>query len=543
MPTQWPPLKDPCPLPARATRLPPPASGEPRRFHPPPPSRDYLDFVRRQTRKIFRFGWDKNYESFVDSFAPGLTARAEIGTLGSTLWASDSDVDEYRRAAIHGRLPSFLRGEFILRYKEIPTAGKVRPLGIPCPEYDLLGPLHRTMYSYMGTKDWLMVGPPTPSRIGKVAVGKVHTSIDLVGATDNLSIEVAETILGAALAKAKVVPGQLKVWAFESLRPRLSTGRPRFISHGQMMGTYLSFPLLCLQSYIAALWAAKKSKVRGVLVNGDDTLVSTDLPLGDYPAGFELNRQKTITSSNAVELNSTVFLRNGRGKWEEVSNLRRGATVADYKGMLHMAQACVKAGPRWQAAFVRSGVGRGWKLHPRQLGMSLRIHACWSRGARLRIPAPPSLPVPPKFDDDRFLPIFREPTGDEQVAFRRLLFNSGRRSGAVEFDVKCRKDLWRLLYGSKKGPRQWKPRPAFRSRPFGFFCRYDPGWQPESSDHRARWYTDASYAEWRESVEMEERSRTLRAWANPCSGCQVQLDEGCRRCGVVPDGKEWMRSL
>jgi hypothetical protein len=335
----------------------------------------------------------------------------------------------------------------------------------------------------------------------------------LVGATDNLHIAVADAILGVALAKSVAVPGPIKVRASESLYP-LSRGR--VVTHGQMMGAYLSFPLLCLQSLCAALWAGRGCGVRGVLVNGDDTLISTDTDLGQYPDGFELNSSKTIKSETVVELNSTVFLKKTCGDWKEVKNLRRGASCTDMEGLLHLSGACAKAGAKWQEAFVRSGVGRQWKLTPSQLGLSLRVHACWSRQSRMRVPCPPPLPLRASLPDDRFLTVFSKPRPDEQWAFQNALFNSGRRCGADEPVVfKGKKELWRVLY-----PLRGVPTVASRvqrgSRPFGYFLRYRPDWKPEPSRHRDRWFVDAAYAERCEELEVEERSRLLGSWlSNP----------------------------
>jgi len=199
------------------------------------------------------------------------------------------------------------------------------------------------------------------------------------------------------------------------------------VTHGQMMGTYLSFPLLCLHSYCAALWASRDSELKGVLVNGDDTLMSHDSPMGSYPPGYELNKLKTVVSKDLAELNSTLFIRGCRG-WSEVHHLRRGAEVSDFKGVLHLATACRKAGPLWVDAFIRSRIGRKWRFLPSQLGLPLWQHSCWSRQTRMNR-SHSDLPEPAVLEDSRFVLQRDEPDPVQKYAFHKALFEGGRKVG------------------------------------------------------------------------------------------------------------------
>lgn len=517
--------------------------------HPPPSSFDkwhktatscsnlsspeYLAFARKIARRVFKFGWDFSYRSFCESNAPRASSRYEPRTTGSGEWSSFSNQADYLLATTRGVLPPFLRPDlpedvgsvpvldFRLRYKEIPSAGKCRPMGIPSVEYDILAPLHKAMYQYIAGKDWLMRGPPSSSRIKSTCLGNYNTSVDLTAATDNLPLDVTEAVLCVALAKARHIPGAVKVWACQSLRPSIfHKGWCRgIVSHGQMMGTYLSFPLLCLQSYIAAQWAGRHSQVRGILVNGDDTIISSDFPLGDYPEGFILNDRKTIRAKDTVELNSTTFLRNGRGKWEEVKHLRRGAALADYPGILHLASAAVKAGPAWMDALVKIKWGSRWRLTPLQMGLSLRVHSAWRRQTTVcNVHVP--LPRPPPDIDDRFLTVFEEPCVASQLAFRQLIFNSGRRPLNGELEIKSRKRLWKLMYGVPRVPRPRKVRTTYRlGRRFNSHISYDPNWKPDPSLGRDRWFLSLEHEEFWEERRSEESSRLLATWATSLVEC------------------------
>jgi hypothetical protein len=298
-------------------------------------------------------------------------------------------------------------------------------MGIPTQDWDLLAPLHKTMYQHLSTKEWLMVGPPTASRIASVSEYSFLTSVDLVKATDGLRLDVAEAILGVALSKASTVPGPIRHLAALSLRPFMDGVE---VTHGQMMGTYLSFPLLCLQSYIAARWATRGQKAN-YLVNGDDTFISSDqrfVELGDYPVGMTLNDRKTIRSLNVAELNSTTFIKVGH-RWKEVVNLRRGACPATLEGVRHVATACRKAGDAWVSAFYKARLDYRWRLLPDLHGFSMSNKWAFFRQRRLLASGRYYKDVPRVPAEHRYrLVDKREITEDEQVAFRIDLFENGR---------------------------------------------------------------------------------------------------------------------
>jgi len=251
---------------------------------------------------------------------------------------------------------------------------------------DLLGPLHKCLNSHLSKFDWLLKGPPTPEKIETAVRGhSKFTSVDLVSATDNLPLDVAEAILSTLLARCTKVPGGIRLLAVNSLRPlvRGPWGTYEEVTHGQMMGGYLSFPLLCLQSYLAARWASK-GHAANFLVNGDDTLIASDTFVDQekYPRGFVLNLEKTIHSENTVEINSTVFL-GTKGKWRQVHHLRRGGATADYAGMLHLAAAC-RDRNEWTDAFLRARIGRRWGFLPSQLGLHPESYVAYSVGYAMR---------------------------------------------------------------------------------------------------------------------------------------------------------------
>jgi hypothetical protein len=377
--------------------------------------------------RIFTPGWDRNYHAFVGTHVPNPTARKVKLSRADLLWAGRRG--EFFTATTK---ETDLRPLFEARYKEVPSAGKKRPLLIYDEAVDLLGPLHKMIYSHLRRQEWLLCGPPTEERMKSVLVNEYQTSVDLVSATDGLAHDVASALLDAAFFTSVKIPRSVRSLAHASLSPITvdAAGVHRRVRHGQMMGAYLSFPLLCLQSYCAALWASRFDETARHLVNGDDVVISAsrEITASDYPSGFRLNGDKTVRAKNVAELNSTVFLRRG-GRWREVRHLRRGGAPSTYSGMMHMA-AAVRSNPCWTDAFVRARIGRRWGFLPSQLG--LWTYAAYLRErqlARSRHFTP--LPAVGEPQDETGLIRIRgrDPTPVEAEALRSFIWEHGRRVG------------------------------------------------------------------------------------------------------------------
>jgi len=196
-----------------------------------------------------------------------------------------------------------------------------------------------------------------------------------------------------------------------------------------MMGSYLSFPLLSLHSYLAALWALG-GREGTILVNGDDTLVSSSvfLEASSYPSGYKLNDLKTIRSETIAEINSTAFLRNSRGKWREIRHLRRGGFLTDYPGMLHGA-AAVRGSVDWTNAFIRSRIGKKWGFLPSQLGLHPKSYPAFCRERTMSNRLFTCLPEPPKVDSTLLLAVRRQLDPDETLAMFLHEWEYGREGG------------------------------------------------------------------------------------------------------------------
>lgn len=418
---------------------------------PPPPSDEYLEHVRRVSAHIFTAGWDSHYRSFVGNYLPNPTARKPLRSRADLLWAGRRE--EFFNATLRETdLPPSLTA----RYKEVMSAGKVRPLLIFDEFVDLLGPMHKCMYRHLQGLDWLLCGPPTEERMESTCVREYQTSVDLVNATDGLHHSVIEVILDTAFFSSCWIPRSLRALAKTSYRPLFeSRGQLLRVTHGQMMGSYLSFPLLCIQSYCAASWAARFDDKARFLVNGDDCVISASrgITVQDYPHGYRLNSDKTIVSRSVVDVNSTVFLKKQKGGWRLVRHLRRGGAPTDYAGMMHMASAVVAAGPCWVDAFQRARIGRRWGFLPSQIGHW--TYAAWLRERQMsRRRTPSSLPDPGSPQDETSLRRIygRDPRPLESEALRAFLWREGRRGGLKRDEFRPSCGEIRRTYGYRARP-------------------------------------------------------------------------------------------
>jgi hypothetical protein len=403
-------------------------------------SPEYRKFARRIAAEVFRPKWDKTYHSFCRSFVPKYSSRAEKRPCGvpwkaTEWWARFSSRDEFLSSTIKGTPFHY---DHPSRYKEVPTAGKLRPMIIPSVAIDLLGPLHKTMYQHMASLPWLLKGKPSVDRLRSVLEREWKTSVDLVNASDGLTLDICDIVLDVCQSTASSVPAEIFDRARRSLRPLLShDGDPNKyglwgvdccfarISNGQMMGQYLSFPLLCFQSYVAARWATRGLDAE-IKINGDDCLIGCDSDdvVNRYPKHLEINFDKTAVRKNVAEINSTQFIRWGN-RWVEVVTARRlGGVHTSVSGLVHMARSCLGGGDRWVTAFVRTRIGRRSRVSPVHLGLPTTNREVFWRHQGM--PHFRDIPVLKAENDERLEKTYEKPSAEEVDEVRTLLFNEER---------------------------------------------------------------------------------------------------------------------
>jgi hypothetical protein len=337
--------------------------GEPPRSLP----QGYLSFVKSEVRRLFPKGWDSPYERYCLQTCPPLGACVEASRSQGGSLSVLKDQSWYLRGVLHGegRLCPYYAGELLV----VQSAGKPRPLSKFPAESIFLKPIHKLIYGNLSKRKWLLRGRPTSAVLDRAGFveGEELVSGDYKSATDNLPIEVMEVALGEMLSTARFIPENVKELALRACRPILfSESESLEVTRGQMMGSLLSFPFLCLQNYLSFRWALSRNGIRGhvpVLINGDDILFQKTGFFQPWlevvsRVGLEVEATKTSVELGWGTINSTLLRWDDSGHLVPVWSPRFGMfRPADYPGLLGKSfldflDGCPKA--------LRYRAGREW---------------------------------------------------------------------------------------------------------------------------------------------------------------------------------------
>jgi len=292
--------------------------------------RGYLRFVQQEVRKIFPRGWDRGlYEDHVTTTSPPLSSTTESSRQDGGSLGSGMDHSSYLEACLGD-----VEFELDCRAKMIvvQSAGKPRALTKFSADALCLRPLHKAIYDRLSKQGWLNRGDVTTDGLKdfRYVEGEVLTSGDYKSATDNLSIEVAEMAIATLLSSTVSVPQSVMRAALDIMRPNLYSleNDLDFVpSMGQMMGSYLSFPLFCIQNGLGFLWGVGTGLP--CKINGDDILFRSSPEFSQHwmdvvsQLGLEVERTKTSVSAEYGSLNSTLVVRE-KGKYKVRQTLRFG---------------------------------------------------------------------------------------------------------------------------------------------------------------------------------------------------------------------------
>jgi len=311
---------------------------------PPPLPSGYISFVRRVVREMFPHGWDSSsYEGFVGTVDPPVSAcvenrRGAGGAHGFLSKGNSFSQADFLESCLEGVDRKLSTSSYLT---VVQSAGKPRPLSKFSADALHLKPLHKAIYGHISRFSWLCRGDFTSDKLRAAGFsfceGETLTSGDYKSATDNLSIEVAEAIMDELLKNTVSVPGSLKAYAMSILRPtlyNLEHGIDDFSpTRGQMMGSMLSFPLLCIQNRLAFLYSGHSVGIDcsefPCLINGDDILFRSGPHFSALwmntvgSLSLEVERTKTSVSPLHGSLNSTLCVRRGK-RYVVVQTVRMG---------------------------------------------------------------------------------------------------------------------------------------------------------------------------------------------------------------------------
>lgn len=227
-----------------------------------------------------------------------------------------------------------------VRVEPIKEPLKVRIITAGVAETRCLKPLQKSMWDYLGTKRQFKLTHGTKYLERSVwncrsieqpdiklqegldnlkrdnpGSSKIWISGDYSSATDNFILECGSVILEEALLHIKHNP--TKEWAMNEMSshclvyPKDSGLKPGIQRNGQLMGSLLSFPLLCLVNDSTAVLAGAKDSE--YLINGDDILMRVEPSVGANwkriapKLGLELSIGKTFSDPEFGTVNSQLF--------------------------------------------------------------------------------------------------------------------------------------------------------------------------------------------------------------------------------------------
>lgn len=280
----------------------------------------YLRFVAREASKLFPTDWDTTYRNHCYTTSPPLSSTLEQSRSKGGGLTCRIDHPTFLDETLGLSQPS--SSSVAARPMVVQSAGKPRPLTKYTEDQLILKPLHKALFDQVSSFHWSLRGDVSAAALDGAGFRRglgVLVSGDYKSATDNLPLEVAEVVLSVALRNATRVPSGISDYAKRLLRPLfVHRGEEIVVSSGQQMGSLLSFPLLCVQNYLAFRWAVLtcygRQKFLPVLINGDDILFqSTRSSFPDEwmrvvgAVGLEVEQTKTSIASDFGSLNSTLL--------------------------------------------------------------------------------------------------------------------------------------------------------------------------------------------------------------------------------------------
>lgn len=356
-----------------------------------------LAFVTKEIPLLFPSGWDRRYRAGAKRLLLPVKACVEAGRRAGGGRRFNRQVHHLRRVALGWEIVD--SPDTRARVTTIQDGGKLRTVSVSSVEQAALKPLHDTLYDHLSSQEWLLRGDAKPGNFQPFSLkkGEVFVSGDYESATDNLSIEVTEAVLTALSKTTSSVPGS--VWDLALARCRSFLYTDSFCGiqrRGQLMGTFLSFPLLCLINYLTFRWAVPRKGIP-VRVNGDDIVFRCKPDEADQwmrrvtGAGLVLSRGKTLVHEAVFTLNSTLFTGNKSGARalpfvRSKALFTKPETVSAFVGQFSSICPGLSGANRrlWQVYFLRQHSKLAW-ISQRSLtrGLGMRVPESVLRQARL----------------------------------------------------------------------------------------------------------------------------------------------------------------
>jgi len=276
--------------------------------------------LKRRVRELVS-GWGAHLCSYRDGDVP---------TLQNTYVPDQQGCFERRR--FEGGTLSVSPADYhpshsVLRVGVAKTKGKCRVVTMqPAATKRALTPVHNALYDFISSFDWCVRGDVTKEVFAKVVSdrreGEKFISGDYAGATDRIYTWATSAMVDVLCEDPNLLDEERFILknSFRELTYKLSVCKSDemfAISRGQMMGSLVGFPLLCLLNKACYDISCDISFGAGAgrigRFNGDDCCFAGDDKFfnqwvqvtGTY--GLVVNEEKTGISSSWIELNSNVY--------------------------------------------------------------------------------------------------------------------------------------------------------------------------------------------------------------------------------------------
>jgi hypothetical protein len=229
----------------------------------------------------------------------------------------------------------------------LPEALKIRVITKGPPiTYFVLKPLQKFLWSSLRKRpEFPLIGEPLTAdllnqRFSRLRPETMFLSGDYTAATDELQSFVSNSIVDG-ISAALNLPEDMRVLFKRALTGHIfvdGEGNEAPQKRGQLMGSIVSFPILCVANYCLIRMAQIWSNDHGpFLINGDDCLIGH---LGHFPhfwrkigtaMGLSESIGKTYNSDSFCTLNSLYFKMN-KGKWVSMKHVNMGHLLAKKSG-------------------------------------------------------------------------------------------------------------------------------------------------------------------------------------------------------------------
>jgi len=279
----------------------------------PQPDPAFVRFIWEEVPRIFRTGWDRSYRGRSNFFLLPVSACIEAGRRRGGGRKLNRRLGFLRRCALGWET---LPVSPLAKVNVVKEGCKARVVTVSSVDQTMLKPLHDTLYDHLAKQPWLLRGDAKAGLFSEFTEveGETFVSGDYESATDNLSLTVYREVLRCLRSCSTMVPGSVWDTALQRSSSLLYTEGtfPRPQRRGQLMGNFLSFPILCLVNYLTFRFLVPRRSVP-VKINGDDIVFRCRSDErerwfnGVGASGLVLSKGKTLVHRQVFTLNSALF--------------------------------------------------------------------------------------------------------------------------------------------------------------------------------------------------------------------------------------------